>query len=349
MKFNSFLARLSVKENIFSGIIRLNDNDISVGFKRIIDDFFLCNSKKELNFYFSQKIFVKSRNKELEVILPLFSSYNKKKLIKVVKKLLKDDEINPYELVIDYLNFEKFFSAEYLIDFLKVSKEEIINYVMKAEIDKRIKIIDINKLTICSYDFFLNLAEDLYNLLNEYFSSRTKIIYREDIEKKLNIPFDNTFFKYLLRKVSGDFELRLMKNKIIFDNLPLSDEEKANVEEVKEIIKKNKMNIFSISNIVKISSKSSDKVNDALWSMLGENLIVQLDEKNEYFVFSDELNRIINRLKKFKRNQGDIIDISDLREMTSYNRKNIIILFEYLDSIKFTSRKGNKRVIELSV
>ena len=62
--------------------------------------------------------------------------------------------------------------------------------------------------------------------------------------------------------------------------------------------------------------------------MLNEEKFLQLDER--YFIFSDEYNKIINRLKKFKRNQGDIMTFDDLRTMTSYSRKYLIVLFEYL-------------------
>jgi selenocysteine-specific elongation factor len=79
--------------------------------------------------------------------------------------------------------------------------------------------------------------------------------------------------------------------------------------------------------------------------MLTEGKFVQLNER--YFMFSDEYQKIINRLKKFKRNQGDIISIDDLRTLTTYSRKYIIILFEYLDLQNITVRVGNKRKILL--
>jgi hypothetical protein len=44
-----------------------------------------------------------------------------------------------------------------------------------------------------------------------------------------------------------------------------------------------------------------------------------------------------------------MIDIGSFREMTMFNRKNIILLFEYFDSIHVTSREGNQRKILLGV
>jgi hypothetical protein len=79
--------------------------------------------------------------------------------------------------------------------------------------------------------------------------------------------------------------------------------------------------------------------------MLDEEKFLQLDER--HFIFNDEYNKIINRLKKFKRNQGDILTFDDLRAVTSYSRKYLIVLFEYWDGHNITRRVGNKRQILL--
>jgi hypothetical protein len=80
--------------------------------------------------------------------------------------------------------------------------------------------------------------------------------------------------------------------------------------------------------------------------MLDEEKLLQLDER--HFIFSEEYGKIINRLKKFKRNQGDIMTFDDLRSLTSYTRKYLIVLFEYWDGQNITRRVGNKRQILLS-
>ena len=79
--------------------------------------------------------------------------------------------------------------------------------------------------------------------------------------------------------------------------------------------------------------------------MLNEGKFLQLDER--YFIFSEEYAKIINRLKKFKRNQGDILTFDDLRDMTAYSRKYLIVLFEYWDRQNITCRVGNQRKILL--
>jgi hypothetical protein len=97
--------------------------------------------------------------------------------------------------------------------------------------------------------------------------------------------------------------------------------------------------------VQKCTNYSLKQINDSLWYMLEEEKFLQLDER--YFIFSDEYNKIINRLKKFKRNQGDILTFDDLRTITSYSRKYLIVLFEYWDGQNITRRQGNKRQILL--
>jgi hypothetical protein len=75
--------------------------------------------------------------------------------------------------------------------------------------------------------------------------------------------------------------------------------------------------------------------------------VVQLNER--YFIFAGDLHKILNRLKKYKRNQGEMIDIKSFREFTLLTRKYILALFEYLDSQKITERVDNKRKILLGV
>ena len=41
--------------------------------------------------------------------------------------------------------------------------------------------------------------------------------------------------------------------------------------------------------------------------------------------YEEELEKILNKLKKYKRNQGEMIDIQAFRELTLYTRKYIIL------------------------
>jgi hypothetical protein len=213
------------------------------------------------------------------------------------------------------------------------------------ELARQVKIINLYYLFITSWDHFLKNLAAMESSLRQAYESRERTLKFNQLEKMVKIPQETIFFKYLLKKCSRVFPCRLLPNALIFSELPLTDEEKTRMADIEKVLKANKIPIFSFENVQKNTVYSLKQINDSLWYMLNEEKFLQLDER--YFIFSDEYNKIINRLKKFKRNQGDIMTIDDLRSITAYSRKYLIVLFEYWDRQNITRRMGNKRQILL--
>ncbi len=349
MNSNSYLVRLNIKEAAFTANLEINKKLVSANFKKIGNDFYLINFKNEVNFTFREKILLKRGDKYPEVLVPLFSKYNKKKLLKVIKLFSKENKFIKENVLAGLLNLEKVFEAEKIREFLLLSIEEITSMLLSMEIEKKIKVISFHNFLITSYDVFLESSRLLKETMMSYLSQRKKYVEISEIEKKIRLPGNSILLRYLLEKIKEEYDFKLIKNRVIIKKLPLTEKESDKVKEIEKIIKKNKLGIFSIDSIAKVSGFRTDEINDSLWYLLSEEEIVQMDEKRKHFIFSVELAKIINRLKKFKRNQGDLIDIVSFREITVFNRKNIIILMEYLDSKKITTRNGNKRKIELNV
>lgn len=184
-------------------------------------------------------------------------------------------------------------------------------------------------------------------VLRKAYENRERTVKFSWLEKAVKVPQESVFFKYLLKKISQDLPFRILPMAVVFSKLPLSEEEKVRMAEIEKALRGNRQLIFTIENVQKYTSSSLKQINDALWYMLEEEKFLQLDER--HFIFSEEYNKIINRLKKFKRNQGDIITFDDLRVLTAYSRKYLIVLFEYWDRQTVTCRVGNKRKILLGV
>jgi hypothetical protein len=215
------------------------------------------------------------------------------------------------------------------------------------EIAGQVKVISYNDLFVTSWFHHSQNMAVLENTIKNAYDNREKTLKFNQLEKVVKVPQTTLYFKYLLRKCSQAFPVKLVAGALIFSQLPLSADEKGRMAEIEKALKFDKLLIFTIENVQKITSFSPKQINDALWYIVQEEKFMQLDER--YFIFSDEYNKIINRLKKFKRNQGDIISIDDLRTLTSLTRKYIIVLFEYLDRQNITQRCGNKRKILLGV
>ncbi len=347
MKFNSYFVEVEHRESNFTDNLLRGDKPLTVNFKKIGKNLFIAYFKTQVGLKFLERLEFKKRKKDLLVLYPVFAKYNKRKLTKISKILGKPEEREPEILLLNFSAIEKSFGIAELLDFFSIDRKEMSEFLIRMELDKKIKIIDFLNLTVISYDNFLKLRAELNSIFTSCFVNRNKTLKTSEIESRLKLPQSSIFFRYLLYSFREDFFFRIIKDKIIFRKIALTDKEKEVMEEVEGTLKKNRATIFEIEDILKFSGLLYKEVNDSLWYLIDSGKIVQLNKK--YFIFTDELNKILNKLKKYKRNQGEMIDIIAFRELTLYSRKYIIPLFEYFDSQNITRRIDNQREILLGV
>jgi Elongation factor SelB, winged helix len=349
MKYNAFIVQLKHRDASFTGSFAYEEEILSVNFKKIGKDLFIANFKNQLQFQFLQQVPLIKKNKDFVVLLPELSKYNKRKLTKI-SKYLEDQDFNDKdtkEILVNLLMVEKFIQARELLEFFNIDPEEMIPFLLRKEILKLIKIIDFTYLTITSFDTIAHYREAMETIFTDNYTSRTKFVKLIDIEHKLKLPQSTLLFKYLLRVLKDSFAYKIMREKIIFQRLALSETEQGSLDNIENLLQTNKINIFSIENILHIATDMTYKdINATLWFMIENGQVVQLNEK--FFILTEDLNKIINKLKKFKRNQGEMIDIQAFRELTQYSRKYIITIFEYFDGNQITERVENQRRILLS-
>jgi len=287
----------------------------------------------------------------------MISAYNKRKLTRISKflspHLNNTDAHKPFTpeeeekklLVLNLLTVEKFLKVQELLEFFSITRDQMIKFLVEQEIRKEIKIINFTDLYITSYENFQDYLKELNILLTSYYTSRIKTVDLEEIQSILKLPQSSLFFKYLLRYLSHHFSFKMTKDKILFQTLPLTDTEKNSLVEIETILRKNKITIFSIESITKNSHLLYKEVNNSLWFLLETGQVVQLNET--YFIFEEDLHKIVNKLKKYKRNEGEMIDIKAFRELTLFSRRHIIPLLEYFDNQRITQRIENQRKILL--
>lgn len=316
-----------------------------MSFNKISDDLFAAHFKNQVEFNFRQEIDFKNVKGHFTVLLPVLSQYNQRKLKKIAEILKSIQDKTFKEILLDLLTVENFLEVEGLLYFFSLERRGVTEVLTELELARQLKVINLNYLFVTSWEHFMQNLAAMENGLRQAYEGRERILKFSQLEKTVKIPQETVFFKYLLKKCSQEFPCKVLPNALIFSKLPLNDEEKTRMADIEKILKANKLIIFTIENVQKNTSYSLKQINDSLWYMLEEEKFMQLDER--YFIFSEEYNKIINRLKKFKRNQGDIITFDDLREITSYSRKYLIVLFEYWDGQNITRRVGNKRQIQL--
>ena len=347
MKFNAYFVRFFHPQTSFSGNIQLAGENIQANFKKIDGDLFVVYFKNQVELKFLQKVNFKNAKSSLHVLLPVLSQYNQRKLKKISEILALIEKQSFGQIILELLAVEKFLEVQNLLYFFAVERWAAIAVLTELEIAEQVKTISFNDLFVTSWDHFSQNLTALENALRQAYENREKTLKFSQLEKIIKIPQMAIYFRYLLRKCSQMFPLKMLSSALIFSQLPLAAEEKERMAEIEKVLKANKLLIFTIENVQKNTPFSPKQINDALWYIINEDKFMQLNER--YFIFSDEYSKIINRLKKFKRNQGDIITIDDLRTITSYSRKYLIILFEYLDGQNITQRIGNKRKILLGV
>jgi hypothetical protein len=348
MKFNTYIIELKHRENTFTGSLKDASGQLfSANFKKIGIDLFTASFKTQVEYKYMENVTLKGKNKDILVLLPLISKYNKRKLTRISKFLEDLEQREKFKLLIHLLSVEKFLKVEELLEFFTIGREEMLDFLVEMEIVRAVKTIQVSSFFITSYENFQYYLDELNAIFTSCYTNRVKTIKLSEIEAKLKLSQFSLFFKYLVRHLSGHFSFKVQKDKIIFQKLALSETEKGSIDQIEEILKKHKIAIFTIDNILHHSDLLYKEVNDSLWHLIEIGKVVQLNEK--YYMFTEDLNKMLNKLKKYKRNQGEIIDIQAFRELTLLSRKYIITLFEYFDAQKITERLENKRKILLSV
>jgi len=349
-KFNTYITQLEHRENAFTANLVLpGDNSgscVTADFKRISEDLFIANFKADIELKFLEKLTFKSKPLELSVLLPVLSKYNKRKLTKLTQ-LLTVAENQKEKMLLYLLTIEKFLRVEDLLPFFDLERDQIAEFLIQKEIEKQIKIINFTTLTITSIENLQRYYQQLDAIFTQCYTNRVKTIKQVDIAQKLKLPHDSLFFQYLLRRFAASFSFKLQRDKVVFQKVSLSENEKGSLEEIENVLKQNKTSIFSIQNIMKYTGLLYKDVNNSLWFLIENGQVIQLNK--EYFIFKEDLNKILNKLKKYKRNQGEMIDIQAFRELTNLSRRYIITMLEYFDSQQVTQRIENKRKILLGV
>jgi hypothetical protein len=347
MRFNAYFAEINHPDISFTGNVIIEGKTITANFKKVEDKLFIIFFKNQVGLRFKDNIKFKSNRKNITILLPVLSKYNKRRLKKIAQVLHKPQEISETDIILEILDIEKFFNVTRLLDFFSLDKKIITELLIEKELERKIKIIDFHSLYITSYDHYQNFIKELKSLFQHHYENRIKSIKFSEIESRIKISQSSIFFKYLLNSFEDTFSFTILKDKILLQKLSFSEKEEAIINDIEKILKKNKLAIFTIDDIFKHSSYTFNDINNPLWYMVEEGKLLQLNKS--CFMFGSDFNRILNRLKKFKRNQGETIDIQSFRELTFFNRKSIITLLEYLDSQQITQRIGNKRKILLGV
>jgi len=346
MKFTSYFVSLKHDSLNFTGKITKDNDIVTATFIKLENNIYIIHFKNQYEFHYFQKIKLNSSNEEITFLSPYLSKYNKRKLSRLCTLLVDITPDDNIKTLLNLLNIENFLKSNTLLSFFNVSQDFLTSFLAKKEIDKEIKVIDVNLLFITTYNNYKSYLDELNKILLTKYNKREKSFKLSEIELKLKLPKESIFFKYLIHSLKKELSFSISNDRITFFKLSLTKKDLLNIEIIETEISKG-IGIFSLDELIKKTGLSYSNINDSVWNLIEEEKVVQLNKK--FFILNSELIKIINKLKKFKRNQGEIISIKLFRELTNYTRKNIIVVLEYLDKEKITFRIDDNRKILLQV
>lgn len=345
MRYNAYFVRLETPQDVFQGSVQLDGQSLPASFRRLAGDLFMVQFTNQAEFTFRQRLELKNARGAFTVLLPVLSQYNQRKLRRMGEALSDIEGREFIQIVPALLAVDNFLDLEGLLHFFSLERSQAVEALTALELALRLKVINLNYLFVTSWEHYAASLEAMETVLRQAYEGRERTVKFARLEKAVGAPQESIFFRYLLRKCSQEFPCRVLPQALVFSQLPLSAEEKTRIAEIEKALRTNKLPLFTFENVQKNTPFTVKQINDALWAMLNEGTFLQLDER--HFIFSDEYAKIINRLKKFARNQGDVLTFDDLRGLTGYSRKYLIVLFEYWDRQHITCRIGNRRKILL--
>jgi len=347
MKFNSYFVALRHEEPHFTGKVSLGGTSLAATFTRVDPDLYTAHFKQQITLHHHQFLSLANRGIPGDVLLPVLSKYNKRKMRKIAHILKDNPDPAPERMVSLLLEVERFLEAQRIIDFFGIPHQEMLDLLIQSELRNELKVIETVPLLVTSRESFQRLRTNLKEWLETKREKSTRAVPLAHLESHLKIPSSSLLFRYLLFPEIQAGTFRILEEQIAFPRQGLSEKEKENIRLIEEEVQRQRKVVFSIDDLLHTSGLSYPTINSALWYLLNDDQVVRLNEKD--FVFKADLVKIINRLKKYKRNQGDIIDIAAFREITALTRRAIIPLLEYMDARQITARMGDRRRILLTV
>jgi len=351
MKSKLYAGIVDHPEKNFTATVLIGEESYQVHLTRFpySSDFFSVHFDRPCRLKHLQRVEFKNKNTAIIIIIPLLSKYNRRKLKKIAHLFHTDPSgESERKMMLKLLSIENLLDFLPLLDFLDIPESHARQILRQLAIKREIKIIRHLQLRSILYSNYLGLLEKFGKLLEEKFNSGHKTVPLREVEKKLEIRSRSLFFKYLFTKMQDRYSLRRTEDDLVFSQMVLSEEQKQTLASILACVKGELPLIFTLEGIMQKTEKPFKKINDALWYLVMDaEEVVRLDQ--QYFILKEEYQKLINKLKKYKRNQSEIITIQAFRDLTHLNRRTIIILFEAFDRKGITERIKNDRRILIEV
>lgn len=167
-------------------------------------------------------------------------------------------------------------------------------------------------------------------------------ISKEELRQRLP-KIKEPFFQFVLDRLLKENKIELEKDKVrLKTETGKSKDLEFAEKKILDLLKRSELQLPSLEEISKELSFPERALKDFLERLVYEGKIVKL--KGDMYIHPEILSKFISSVTGFLRDKREATP-SEIKSLFNISRKYLIPLLEYLDEIKVTIRKGDKRVL----
>jgi len=228
---------------------------------------------------------------------------------------------------------------------LGINQEEVIKIC--DDLIKEKRVLRIGEGLLIHTDSIHQLEKEILEKLHEFHEKNPDLndASREEIRSKISNRLDPKLFEEVLQKLQteGKIEIKQGRVKLFGFTRTLSQKQKYIYDELDRVCKEYGFRPLPMNILNEIRGNYGEKeVEQVLKLMINEGRLVKL--KNQRLIHSDSIEKIKKILKDHIEKKGKLA-LAEAIEVIGIGRTQAQPIFEYLDSIRFTIRVGDYRVL----
>lgn len=214
-------------------------------------------------------------------------------------------------------------------------------------LSKENRILRIGDGFLIHMDSIEQLKKDIIERLKEYHEKNPdlKDASQEEIRARISQHLDPLLFEEALQKLKEDGKIENQKGRIKLTGFQqtLSEKQKAIYNELDRLCRATGFRPLPMDVLNRVRSHYGEKaVEGVLKLMVNEGRLIQL--KNHRLIHSESIEEIKTIIKQHIEKNGKIA-LGEAMEVIGIGRTQAQPIFEYLDSIRFTIRAGDYRIL----
>jgi selenocysteine-specific elongation factor len=279
----------------------------------------------------------------LEVNPPKYRSFNPE-----VINFLNLLEKGAYHEVLEYVVKKRRYHALELKEMgwkVGLKREEIDSIVQELVKEKRL--ISIEKRFFIHREWYENLKKETEKQLR-LFHKENPIqvsIPKEELRTRVSSHLNAEAFNLVFRELSREkiIELKDGGVRLAHQSVRLSSRQKQIIDRLEKLCQDSWFRPLGKEKIKEVfNGQSKVEMNAILKLMVAENRLIRL--KDGRLIHTEAMEQIKEKIKEHIQNRGKIT-LSECKNLLGIGRVVTLTILEYLDSIKFTLRVGDHRVL----